>query len=195
VQGHERFLKIGQRIGPACADHGPHQFIGGSGQSEIRLGRNGRPLRVMPSRALMPFLVQVGEQPGRGVEPAHRACARRRHMDMEDFRERRLADEKRSGGQRHMATADLFGARRISGGRGLARELSELAVEFPGYEFATQQTWDGTSIAARRHGGTRPGLHAVVTGDLDEMRRTLLESEAARSPGLTDASPEGAVDE
>jgi hypothetical protein len=95
-----------------------------------------------------------------------------------------------------MATADLFGARRISGGRRLARELSELAVEFPGYEFATQQTWDGTSIVARRHGGgTRPGLYAVVTGDLDEMRRTLLESEAARSPGLTDASPEGAVDE
>jgi hypothetical protein len=56
--------------------------------------------------------------------------------------------------------------------------LSELAAEFPGYEFATQQTWSGTSIIARRHGGcTRPGLHTVVTDDLDEMRRALLEHE------------------
>ena len=51
-------------------------------------------------------------------------------------------------------------------------ELSELAAEFPGYEFATQQTWDGVSvIATRRGGGARPGLYAVVTDDLDEMRR------------------------
>jgi len=56
--------------------------------------------------------------------------------------------------------------------------LSELAAEFPGYEFATQQTWDGISIIARRHEGcARPGLYAVVTADVDEMRRTLLEQE------------------
>jgi hypothetical protein len=56
--------------------------------------------------------------------------------------------------------------------------LSKLAAEFPGYEFATQQTWDGTSIIARRHEGcARPGLYAVVTNDVDEMRRTLLEQE------------------
>ena len=61
---------------------------------------------------------------------------------------------------------------------GAPAELSELAAEFPGYEFATQQTWDGISIIARRHGGgARPGLYAVVTDDVDEMRRALLEYE------------------
>jgi hypothetical protein len=57
-------------------------------------------------------------------------------------------------------------------------ELMDLAAEFPGYEFATQQTWDGTSIIARRHGGgARPGLYAVVVHDVDEMRRALREQE------------------
>jgi len=63
---------------------------------------------------------------------------------------------------------------------GVPAELSELAAEFPGYEFATQQTWDSISIIATRRGGcARPGLYAVVTDDLDEMRRVLLEHEAA----------------
>jgi hypothetical protein len=59
--------------------------------------------------------------------------------------------------------------------------LTELAAEFPGYEFATQQTWDGISIVARRHGGcAQPGLYAVVTADPDEMRRALLEQQATQ---------------
>jgi hypothetical protein len=54
--------------------------------------------------------------------------------------------------------------------------VSQLAGEFPGYEFATQQTWDGTAILARRHGGCAcSGLYAVITDDLDEMRRALAE--------------------
>jgi hypothetical protein len=60
----------------------------------------------------------------------------------------------------------------------LPAELSELAAEFPGYDFATQPTWGGISIIATRRGGcAQPGLYAVVTGDLDEMRRVLLEDE------------------
>jgi hypothetical protein len=60
-------------------------------------------------------------------------------------------------------------------------DLSELATEFPGYEFATQRTFDGTAIVARCHGGcAQPGLYAVVTDDPDEMRRVLLEHETAR---------------
>ena len=60
----------------------------------------------------------------------------------------------------------------------VSAELSGLAAEFPGYEFATHQTWDGLSIIAKRHGGcTRPGLYAVVSGDPDELRRALLEHE------------------
>jgi hypothetical protein len=56
--------------------------------------------------------------------------------------------------------------------------LNELAAEFPGYEFAKQRTWGGISIIATRRGGcAQPGLYAVVTGDLDEMRRVLLEHE------------------
>ena len=61
---------------------------------------------------------------------------------------------------------------------GVPAELSGLAAEFPGYDFTTQQTWDGISIIARRHEGcARPGLYAVVTHDPDEMRRALLEHE------------------
>ncbi len=66
---------------------------------------------------------------------------------------------------------------------GAPAELSGLAAEFPGYEFATQQTWDGISVVAMRHGGcARPGLYVVVTGDLDEMRRALLEEERPNYP-------------
>lgn len=80
------------------------------------------------------------------------------------------------------------GAVRVTG---VPAELSELAAEFPGYEFATQPTWDGISIIARRHGGcARSGLYAVVTDDPDEMRRALLEHEAAQPPG---AGTKGAV--
>ena len=62
-------------------------------------------------------------------------------------------------------------------------ELSELAAEFPCYEFATQQTWDGVSILARRHGRSTARLYAVVTGDVDEMRRALLEQERPQDQG------------
>jgi hypothetical protein len=104
-----------------------------------------------------------------------------------------MKDVKRSGGKEPMATTDLLGAKhiKISDGHRVVTELRELAVEFPGYEFATQQTWEGISIIARRHGGdARPGLYAVITGDLEEMRRTLLEDEAAQPPGLAGIGPE-----
>lgn len=59
---------------------------------------------------------------------------------------------------------------------GRLAELSELAAEFPDYEFAAQQTSGGVSIIATRQGGCeQPGLYAVVTSDLDEMRRALAE--------------------
>ena len=76
------------------------------------------------------------------------------------------------------------GGHRVVRATGASAELSELAAEFPGYEFATQPTWEGLSIIALRHGGcARSGLYAVVTNDVDEMRRTLLEHEAAQPPG------------
>ena len=54
--------------------------------------------------------------------------------------------------------------------------LSKLADEFPGYDFGTQRTWDGTSIVAIRQGDSaRPGLYVVITPDMDEMRRALGE--------------------
>ena len=85
---------------------------------------------------------------------------------------------------------------KTSGGHGVVTDLRELAAEFPGYEFATQRTWDGTAVIARRHGGSgRPGLYAVVTGDLDELRRTLRADEAAPPPELASISPEGNADE
>ena len=54
--------------------------------------------------------------------------------------------------------------------------LTELAAEFPGYDFGTQRTWEGVSLTAvRQAGSARSGLYAVITADLDEMRRALLE--------------------
>ena len=65
-----------------------------------------------------------------------------------------------------------------------AAMLSELAAEFPGYEFSTQRTWDGVSLIAVRHKGpARSGLYVVITPDRDEMRRALLESEQGENPG------------
>lgn len=59
--------------------------------------------------------------------------------------------------------------------------LSELAAEFPGYEFSTQRTWEGVSLTAvRQDGSDRPGLCVVITPDLDEMRRALLEGMSSR---------------
>jgi len=80
--------------------------------------------------------------------------------------------------------ADHSGEHRVVRVTGVPADLSELAAEFPGYEFATQPTWDGISIIAlRQEGCARSGLYAVVTDDPDEMRRTLLEHEAAQPPG------------
>jgi hypothetical protein len=63
--------------------------------------------------------------------------------------------------------------------------LSELAAEFPGYDFGTQRTWDGVSIIAIRQAGSeRPGLCVVITDDADEMRLALLEGERQHGGSL-----------
>jgi hypothetical protein len=95
MQRHERFFKFGKSVSTARADHGSHQFDRGTGEGEIRPGRDGWPFRVMLSGTLVPFLVQISEQSGTGIEPVHRTRARRRHVDIEDPCERRLAGEKR----------------------------------------------------------------------------------------------------
>ena len=65
--------------------------------------------------------------------------------------------------------------------------LSELAAEFPGFDFGTQRTWDGVSIIAIRQDGTeRPGLCVVITADVDEMRHALLEGERQHHETLHD---------
>jgi putative acetyltransferase len=67
--------------------------------------------------------------------------------------------------------------------------LTELAAEFPGYDFSTQRTWEGVSlIAVRQDGSARPGLYAVITADLEEMRRALLEGEGLEGEGLAEVS-------
>jgi hypothetical protein len=63
--------------------------------------------------------------------------------------------------------------------------LSELAAEFPGYDFGTQRTWDGVSIIAiRQDRSERPGLCVVITADADEMRLALLEGERQHDGAL-----------
>ena len=72
--------------------------------------------------------------------------------------------------------------------------LSELAAEFPGYDFGTQPTWDGTSIiAVRQDGMERPGLCVVITADVDEMRDALLEGERLHGAVTHGAVTHGAV--
>ena len=62
--------------------------------------------------------------------------------------------------------------------------LGALASEFPGYAFSTQRTWEGVSlIAVRQKGSARSGLYVVITPNLDEMRRALLESASDENPG------------
>ena len=66
-----------------------------------------------------------------------------------------------------------------------ATGLSDLAAEFPGYDFGTQQTWDGTSIIAIRQARSeRSGLYVVITADADEMRLALLEGERQHDGAL-----------
>ena len=73
---------------------------------------------------------------------------------------------------------------------GIPAELSGLAAEFPGYDFAVQQAWGGTSIVARRRRGcASPGLYAVVTDDPDEMRQALLEHERDHHQGDSRRQP------
>ena len=68
--------------------------------------------------------------------------------------------------------------------------LSELAAEFPGYEFSTQRTWEGVSlIAGRQDGSDRPGLCVVITPDLDEMRYALLENTRLENERPWDGTP------
>ena len=68
--------------------------------------------------------------------------------------------------------------------------LSELAAEFPGYEFSTQRTWEGVSlIAVRQQGPARSGLYVVITPDRDEMRRTLLEDAGVEGTGRETERP------
>ena len=69
--------------------------------------------------------------------------------------------------------------------------LSELAAEFPGYEFSTQPTWEGVSlIAVRQKDSARSGLYVVITPDLDEMRRTLLDDTRPDSTRPDSTGPE-----
>jgi hypothetical protein len=73
---------------------------------------------------------------------------------------------------------------------GAPAELSGLAAEFPDYEFATQQTWGGIAIIARRQEGcARPGLYAIVTGDLDEIRRAIREYDRPSYQGDSQHQP------
>ena len=73
-----------------------------------------------------------------------------------------------------------------------AAMLSELAAEFPGYEFSTQRTWEGVSlIAVRLAGPARSGLYVVITPDRDAMRRALLEGTGLEGTGLEGTGLEG----
>jgi len=56
----------------------------------------------------------------------------------------------------------------------VASEIARASAEFPGYCIGTQRTYGGFSlVAVRRDGATRPGVYAVITHDLAELRCAL----------------------
>ena len=58
--------------------------------------------------------------------------------------------------------------------RHVAAVVARVAAEFPAYCIDTQRTWGGFSlVAVRRDGVAQPGVYAVITGDLAELRRAL----------------------
>lgn len=75
-------------------------------------------------------------------------------------------------------------------GRSLEGALRRLAAEFRRFDFGIQRTSDGNSIAAVRRKPDEPGLYAVITDDVDEMRDALLE-DAEDSPPGTGGAPGG----
>lgn len=77
-----------------------------------------------------------------------------------------------SAGWPASASPDALGRDRAS--RGLGNLLPELAADFPGYEFATQRTWNGVSlVAVCRDGAAQPGTYVIITSDPGEMRHVL----------------------
>lgn len=84
MQRHKGVLEVREFVGVVCSDHGPYQLGGGAGQGQVRLLRNGWPIRVTLPGTLVPGSVQVGEPLTRGLEPADRLGTRGRHVDIED---------------------------------------------------------------------------------------------------------------
>ena len=79
-----------------------------------------------------------------------------------------------SGSAQFGMTAITAGIYTLAGKGGL-KMIAGGYEEHPGFH--------GVAIVARRHGGcARPGLYAVVSDDLDEMRRALLEHERPQLP-------------
>lgn len=77
-----------------------------------------------------------------------------------------------SAGWPTSADHDAHGGDQAS--RHLGTFLPDLAIEFPSYEFSTQQTWDGVSLVAIcRDGAVQPGTYVVITSDPGEMRHAL----------------------
>lgn len=71
--------------------------------------------------------------------------------------------------------AGLSRARRDLEHRPRADSLSALAGEFTGFDFGTCRTREGTALTAQRRDASEPGVFAVITPDVDEMRAALTE--------------------
>ena len=63
--------------------------------------------------------------------------------------------------------------------------LRVLARRFPRFTFGTRQMRDGVSFEAVRHDRDEPGVYAVITDDLTEMREALLEDQGSPQLALT----------
>lgn len=56
----------------------------------------------------------------------------------------------------------------------VASQVARASAEFPGYRIGTQRTYSGFSlVAVRRDGIQQPGVYAVITDDLAELRNVL----------------------
>jgi hypothetical protein len=61
--------------------------------------------------------------------------------------------------------------------------LGVLAARFPRFRFGTRRMRDHVAFEAVRQDRDEPGVYAVITSDLGEMRRALLEDQAGDPDG------------
>ena len=191
MQRCERVFKLRQGVSLARADRGPDQSTAAPARARYAYSGTAGHFRVALSCALVPSLVQLGEQAGRGIEPVYRARTRHRHVNEEDPGESRLVGEERevrpARGPEHLLVASPGGQRTSRrdyqgdhelpalAGRGQEAILlvREVSVEGrPGHPGPPHDVRDSDGrIAAPTPRRSLAGAHVPLLGTDDQQRQ------------------------